>query len=622
MVAVHRRLERPHHPGQGLDRHLDAGAEATGGGEQHVVDGPSVGGSAAPDWVAGTVSVIASEATGGAVRSGAPDPDAVRPVLGGVAASTAEAALRRTTGSGATCAQLAGVIRGRRGSLAGHVCPPRRRVAPGSPAERVGLLPGDEILTLNGEVPRDVIPYRCSPTRPSSCSTCAGRSRARADRREAGGRAARRRGQLRPVRPGPHLRQPLRVLLHLPAAARAAEEPLPQGRRLPAVVPLRELHDAHPLHRGRPRAGGHRAALAAQRAHPRHRPRGAHRHAAQPARRHEPPVAAGPARPRHRGPRADRRVPGPSTTAPSSTTPSPASSTASPSWPASASCRSASAATTPRPPCGPHTAAEAAAVVDAVHDWQDIFLPPLGHRLVFAADEYYLLAGRAVPRAGRVRRLPDARGRRRHGPHLRARVHRRRRPGHRRGPGFFAWVDGAPPEGYRAPRTTSPPVPRRWRPRPPHPVLVAMHLPMRPQTSTRTARSHDGDAQAPPSRTGRHPHRHLRRRRARSAGRRPRPRRRPGDPGREPVLRRQHRGRRPADGRGPRPGPGRPSPTATATCCPTSACRRDASSTAPRPRSCPVPSRSSPPMASPSGLPWRTDDPAHDHRTDRTDRAV
>ena len=33
-------------------------------------------------------------------------------------------------------------------------------VAPASPADRVGLLPGDEILALNGEVPRDVIAYR------------------------------------------------------------------------------------------------------------------------------------------------------------------------------------------------------------------------------------------------------------------------------------------------------------------------------------------------------------------------------------------------------------------------------------------------------------------------------
>src|SRR6478752_1262088 len=33
-------------------------------------------------------------------------------------------------------------------------------VAPGSPAARAGLLPGDEFLTVGGQVPRDVIAYR------------------------------------------------------------------------------------------------------------------------------------------------------------------------------------------------------------------------------------------------------------------------------------------------------------------------------------------------------------------------------------------------------------------------------------------------------------------------------
>jgi putative radical SAM enzyme (TIGR03279 family) len=38
----------------------------------------------------------------------------------------------------------------------------------------------------------------------------------------------------------------------------------------------------------------------------------------------------------------------------------------------------------------PHTRAEAQAVVDCVEDWQDVFRLALGRRLVFAADEYYL----------------------------------------------------------------------------------------------------------------------------------------------------------------------------------------------------------------------------------------
>ncbi len=47
----------------------------------------------------------------------------------------------------------------------------------------------------------------------------------------------------------------------------------------------------------------------------------------------------------------------------------------------------------------PTTRAEAAAVVDCVAGWQEVFLDVLGHRLVFAADEYYLLAGRPFPAA-------------------------------------------------------------------------------------------------------------------------------------------------------------------------------------------------------------------------------
>jgi putative radical SAM enzyme (TIGR03279 family) len=47
----------------------------------------------------------------------------------------------------------------------------------------------------------------------------------------------------------------------------------------------------------------------------------------------------------------------------------------------------------------PHTQEEAAAVVAAVEDWQDVYLAALGHRLVHAADEYYLMAGRPFPLA-------------------------------------------------------------------------------------------------------------------------------------------------------------------------------------------------------------------------------
>lgn len=99
-----------------------------------------------------------------------------------------------------------------------------------------------------------------------------------------------------------------------------------------------------------------------------------------------------------------------------------------------------------------HTTEEAAAVVDLVERWQYTYRELLGHRLVFAADEYYLLADRPFPQPevyegfpmhedgiGMARtfelefsgQVDDATGTK---------------------SGFFAWVEGAPAEGYRAPR--------------------------------------------------------------------------------------------------------------------------------------------------------------------------
>src|SRR5688572_28545666 len=44
-----------------------------------------------------------------------------------------------------------------------------------------------------------------------------------------------------------------------------------------------------------------------------------------------------------------------------------------------------------------HTVAEAAAVVDCVEAWQQIYLDTLGRRLVYVGDEYYLIAERPFP---------------------------------------------------------------------------------------------------------------------------------------------------------------------------------------------------------------------------------
>ncbi|HWH34478.1 MAG TPA: DUF512 domain-containing protein [Acidimicrobiales bacterium] len=100
----------------------------------------------------------------------------------------------------------------------------------------------------------------------------------------------------------------------------------------------------------------------------------------------------------------------------------------------------------------PHTAAEAGAVVDAVGEWQGRYRRLLGRRLAFAADEYYLLGGRAFPPAEAYEGFAmheDGVGM--------ARTFELELLGQRARPtgtraGFFAWVDGAPAAGYRAPR--------------------------------------------------------------------------------------------------------------------------------------------------------------------------
>ncbi len=71
-----------------------------------------------------------------------------------------------------------------------------------------------------------------------------------------------------------------------------------------------------------------------------------------------------------------------------------------------------------------HTVAEAAAVVDLVEDWQPTFLAALGRRVVFAADEYYLLAGRPFPALDELRGLAQHENGDRHGRRLRRRASR------------------------------------------------------------------------------------------------------------------------------------------------------------------------------------------------------
>ena len=112
---------------------------------------------------------------------------------------------------------------------------------------------------------------------------------------------------------------------------------------------------------------------------------------------------------------------------------------------------------TTEPEMRPHTRAEAERVLDIVAAWQERYLAALGRRLVYASDEYYLLADRPFPALDGVRRPLAARERHRHGRAVRRARCRPSSPAtpcdvHGTRTGFFAWVDGAPAEGYRAPR--------------------------------------------------------------------------------------------------------------------------------------------------------------------------
>jgi putative radical SAM enzyme (TIGR03279 family) len=118
----------------------------------------------------------------------------------------------------------------------------------------------------------------------------------------------------------------------------------------------------------------------------------------------------------------------------------------------------------------PHSPAEAAAVIDTVDAWQERFASALGRRLVYAADEYYLVAGRPFPDLdtyGDIAQQENGVGM--------ARVFEARFEGRSGAPtggpgGFFGSVDGAPAEGYRAPRQAPGTV--ALRPPPTAPVTV------------------------------------------------------------------------------------------------------------------------------------------------------
>jgi len=117
------------------------------------------------------------------------------------------------------------------------------------------------------------------------------------------------------------------------------------------------------------------------------------------------------------------------------------------------------------PDMRPHTRDEAVSVVDTIEEWQRVYQRALGHRMVFAADEYYLLAGRAFPSARRYGGYPQHEN----GIGMaRAFADSFARPA-ADGPGgvrhgFFASVDAAPAEGYRAARLPTVPAGADARP--------------------------------------------------------------------------------------------------------------------------------------------------------------
>jgi putative radical SAM enzyme (TIGR03279 family) len=109
------------------------------------------------------------------------------------------------------------------------------------------------------------------------------------------------------------------------------------------------------------------------------------------------------------------------------------------------------------PEMRPHTRAEAEAVLDTIDVWQARFQDALGRRLVFAADEYHLMAGRPFPALAdyeEVAQHENGIGMARvFEAEVRAALAGETIDADASRGGFFAWVDGAPPSGYRARRT-------------------------------------------------------------------------------------------------------------------------------------------------------------------------
>ena len=347
MVAVHGRLEDPHHPRQRLDRHLDAGAEAP------------------------------------RARRAAPGRRPSRPRLP----------------TGPAAAESAPVACG--------PCPLPRvvAVAPGSPAARAGLAAGRRDLSPStARRPATSSQYQLladeAERRARGRAGAASSSPSTVDKR--GRRAARRRGRL-----GACSTRSARATT---TASSASSTSCRQGMRPSLYLKdddyrLSFLYGNFTTLTRFTEADLERVVterpVAALRQHPRHRPRRARRACC--ATGAAPPACAGCGRCSTTASRCTARswcAPA-STTAPCSTTRSPACSTATPSWPrvVRRAARREPLSTRGRA-CGRTPRAEAGGRRRRGRGrGRTCSSPSLGRRLVFAADEYYLLADRPFPAA-------------------------------------------------------------------------------------------------------------------------------------------------------------------------------------------------------------------------------
>ncbi|HMK62049.1 MAG TPA: DUF512 domain-containing protein, partial [Acidimicrobiales bacterium] len=106
------------------------------------------------------------------------------------------------------------------------------------------------------------------------------------------------------------------------------------------------------------------------------------------------------------------------------------------------------------PSMRPHTVEEAEQVVELVEQWQQIAMSLVGRRLVYAADEYYLMASRPFPPAHAYDGFPQHENGIGMARAFEAAFAGDTSYAYGVRPGFFAWVDGAPALGYRAARQT------------------------------------------------------------------------------------------------------------------------------------------------------------------------